>query len=76
MAPNDCARSIFSLLAAPVFVGLSWDFVDLLKTKLVALSGGFRGLFVDVGAPPAIENTRKPTALESTENIHSQVPPP
>ena len=38
-------------------------FVDPLKTRLVAKSGGFRGLFVDVGAPPAIENTRKPTAL-------------
>ena len=61
----------------PVFVGFSWDFVDPPKTKLVAKSGGFRGLFVDVGAPPAIENMRKPTALESTEkNIFlSQVPP-
>ena len=57
-----------------VFRGI---FVDPLKKKLVAKSGGFRGLFVDVGAPPAIENMRKPTELESTEkNIFlSQVPP-
>ena len=58
-----------------VFRGI---FVDPLKTKLVTSSGGFRGLFVDVGAPPAIENTRKSTALESTaKNIFfGQVPPP
>ena len=57
-----------------VFCGI---FVGPLKTKLVALWGGYRGLFVDAGAPPALENMRKPT-LESTEkNIFlSQVPPP
>ena len=52
--------------------------MDPQKTKLVAFSGGFRGPFVDVGAPPAIKNMRKPTALGSIgENIFlSQVPPP
>ena len=58
-----------------VFRGI---FVNPLKTKLVAKSGGCRGLFVDVGAPPAIENMRKPTALDSTEEniLLNQVPPP
>ena len=63
-----------------IFVGFSWDFLDPLKTKLVALSGRFRGLFADFhfGAPPAGGNTPKPTALESTEENISlcQVPPP
>ena len=43
---------------------------------MLELSVGFRGLFVDAGAPPAMENMRKPSALESTgKNIYlSQVP--
>ena len=43
------SESIFSLLA-----GFRGFFVDPLKAKLVAKSGCFRGLFVGVGAPPAI----------------------
>ena len=34
--------------------------MDPLKTKLVALSGRFRGLFVDDGAPPAIDLVARP----------------
>ena len=55
-------------------MGFSWPFRVPTKTKLA----GFRVFFVDVGAPPAIENMRKQTALESSEeNVFlSQVPPP
>ena len=52
-------------------------FVHPLKAKLVALFGGLRGLFMDVPAPPAVENMCKPTAMESTEeNIFLNQAPP
>ena len=42
---------------------LSTDPLDL------TLGSGFRGLFVDVPASPAVENMGEPTALKSTEEI-------
>ena len=72
---------IIALKAFLTLARFSWvfrgSFVDPLETKLVALSGGFHGLFVDVGAPPTAENIRVLTALENTkENIFlSQVLP-
>ena len=68
----------FSWLPISLFVNIRGIFVDPPKSNVAALSVGFHGLFVEVGALPAGENTRKPTTLESTgQNIFlSQAPPP
>ena len=46
--------------------------------NLGAFAGCFRGIFVDVGAPPPMEQIRKPTALKNAEEncFLSQVPSP
>ena len=53
---------IIALQASSHSWPISWGFrgivVDPLKTKLVAFSGGSRAFFLDIGAPPAVENMR------------------
>ena len=50
----------------PVPVGLSWNFRGPPK-NISGIVQGFRGLFTDVPAPPAVENMHEPTALQITE---------
>ena len=53
----------------PIFMGFSWDFCGPTKSRINGILGLFSWRF---RAPPTVENMRKPTALESTEeNIFS-----